>query len=156
MKSDSAISREAERRAARRTRPEKVVDAFRDMLTRTTVDRISIADLSMVSEVGNGTIYHHFGSKAGIVKAAVAAAAHDYRIVVFLRRDVVAAHLEWVEEHREDARLLADHRAFPSRATRDLIDEAIEIAPALRITELWLDGRLPGRPTDYAARLSRS
>jgi AcrR family transcriptional regulator len=145
-------------RHRRTSPPEAVLDTVLKMVEFTDFERVLVADISAASGVGNGTIYHHFGSKAGILRALVGRISHEYRVAVFARHEIAlpVAHLGWVEENRLKARLLARYGRLPCPPDQDPIDHAIQLAPAQRVCELWLEGRLPGRPSDYAERLSRS
>ena len=154
----------------------------------------SVADLSARSGVSNGSIYHHFGSKDGVLAALLVLAIDGYQQQVLRAlhehpddaaggvHAVVRGHLEWMAQHRCEARLLLEHRdalagrpdirklndRFRRRTTAWLRAQAaagslpavtietahaVVFAPAQEISRLWVTGRLPREPPAYAAAL---
>ncbi|MFE6098272.1 TetR/AcrR family transcriptional regulator [Streptomyces massasporeus] len=85
-------------------------------------DALSVAALSAASGVSNGSIYHHFGSKDGVLAALLVEIIENYQHAVLGVLDnlpddaqagvhgIVAAHLRWTEDNRDSARLLYQHR----------------------------------------------
>jgi AcrR family transcriptional regulator len=83
---------------------------------------VSIADLTAASGVSNGSIYHHFGAKEGVLAALVVDALAGYQdgLVAALDahpgdpaaavRGAVAFELAWFEAHPRAARLVIAHR----------------------------------------------
>lgn len=83
---------------------------------------VSIGDLTAASGVSNGSIYHHFGSKEGVLAEVVAGALEGYQqglVAVLARhpgdgpggvRAAVAFELGWFVEHPREARLVLTHR----------------------------------------------
>jgi AcrR family transcriptional regulator len=55
-------------RMARRDARARVLDVALEHFADLGVERTSIAMLGQDAEVGNGTIYHHFGDKRGIAR----------------------------------------------------------------------------------------
>ncbi|MEU0164005.1 TetR/AcrR family transcriptional regulator [Streptomyces iakyrus] len=84
-------------------------------------DALSVAALSAASGVSNGSIYHHFGSKEGVLAALLVEIIESYQGAVLTVLDdhpddapggvhgIVDAHLRWTEENRDSARLLHEH-----------------------------------------------
>ncbi len=145
----------SERRIVPQSTPDAVIEVALDILRANGLEAVKIDNLRCAGEVSNGTLYHHFGSKEGLLRALALEVAAGYRAAV-LGTDIIRAHLGWVESHPQEARLLARHGEFPAPAGWDPIEHEIRLAPARRIGDLWLEGRLPGRPSDYVDRLSRS
>src|SRR4051794_27566287 len=83
---------------------------------------VSIADLTAASGVSNGSIYHHFGAKDGVLAALVLDALAGYQDGLLATLDAhaddaatgvragVAFELGWFEDHARPARLLIAHR----------------------------------------------
>lgn len=134
----------------------KVLDAV-DVLANGGIDGVTIDAISDRSGVSNGSIYHHFGSRAGALAAAAARAfeeamsaageALDDRAAETCARDFVARYLIWVEHNPDRAMLLyqaplvvdlSDVQETKTRAfapvvswIRSRADEVREIAPEL-------------------------
>lgn len=93
----------------------KVLDAV-DALASQGLDHLTIDAISQRSGVTNGSIYHHFGSRAGALAAAAARAfadamsvaveAMDDRDTESCVRDFVARYLVWVEQNPNRASLM--------------------------------------------------
>lgn len=88
---------------------------------------VTIEAISSRSGASVGSIYHHFGSKEGVLANLFEAAVEDYRAGLWRRLDeaataeqavkaVVRHHLEWMARHPERARLL--HTARWSESLR--------------------------------------
>jgi AcrR family transcriptional regulator len=100
----------------------RVLGAAAGLIEERGFAAVSIGDLTAASGVSNGSIYHHFGSKEGVLAALVLDALADYQTGLLARltehehdaavaiRALVAFHLTWMEEHPREARLVADHR----------------------------------------------
>jgi AcrR family transcriptional regulator len=83
---------------------------------------VSISDLTAASGVSNGSIYHHFGSKEGVLAEVVAGALAGYQeglLAALAQHDgdaeggvraAVAHELAWFEAHPREARLVIAHR----------------------------------------------
>jgi AcrR family transcriptional regulator len=121
---------------------------------------VSISDLTAASGVSNGSIYHHFASKDGVLAALVVCALTRYHRDL---TDAVEAHagdaeggvraavaqeLAWFERHPRAARLVIAHR--DAVAAGDAGRAALRNADrqALRRLEDWLarhaaSGRIP-------------
>jgi AcrR family transcriptional regulator len=113
----------------------------------------TIEQIAARSGASNGSIYHHFGSKDGILAALYVAALASYQdeLLALLRahaddaeagiRGVVAHHLAWVEAHPQEARTLFEHRQTLERAGRaaELRDQN---RPALAQVRDWLAGHV--------------
>lgn len=93
----------------------KVLDAV-EALVDGTIDHVTIDAISARSGVTNGSIYHHFGSRAGALAAAAARAFADAMAVSAIAlddrqaetcvRDFVDRYLAWVERNPDRATLL--------------------------------------------------
>lgn len=80
------------------------------------IDAITIEALTTTSGAANGSIYHHFGSRQGVLVAAVdrafagamaaAAPALDRRPAPEAIADFVARYVAWVRTHRREATIL--------------------------------------------------
>lgn len=123
---------------------------------------VSIADLTAASGVSNGSIYHHFGAKEGVLAALVVDALAGYQdgLLAVLDahaddpaagvRAAVAFELRWFEENPRAARLVIAHRdavaaGDPGRAALREINR-----PFFRNVRAWLDhhvrtGAIPER-----------
>src|SRR3954470_23716135 len=94
-----------------------VLDAAADLFDRRGFAAVSIADLTAATGVSNGSIYHHFGAKDGVLAALVLAALSTYQdgLLGTLQahahdaeaglRAAVAFELGWFEAHPRAARL---------------------------------------------------
>jgi AcrR family transcriptional regulator len=106
---------------------ERVLTSAAALAARTGFAELSLAELSTNSGVSNGSIYHHFGSKDGVLTALLRRIIEDNEAVLLAVLDAypddaragvlqtVAQQLEWVETHRDDARLLIEHREQVTR-----------------------------------------
>ncbi len=106
---------------------ERVLASAAALAARGGFDEIDMAELCASSGVSNGSIYHHFGSKKGVLAALIAEIILDYQDSVFAVLDrhvgdaraavlkTVAAHLSWTEENRDRAMLLHEHREQVTR-----------------------------------------
>jgi AcrR family transcriptional regulator len=106
---------------------ERVLTSAASLAARTGFDELSLAELSTSSGVSNGSIYHHFGSKDGVLAALLCRIVEDNQAVLLAVLDTyrgdaragvlqtVAQQLYWVETHRYDARLLIEHREHVAR-----------------------------------------
>ena len=93
----------------------KVLDAV-DELTDRRIEHVTIDAISEKSGVTNGSIYHHFGSRAGALAAAaarafadamhVSTAALDDRDAEACVRDFVDRYTAWVEENPNRATVM--------------------------------------------------
>lgn len=100
---------------------QRVLAGAAELAARDGFDTINMAELSSSSGVSNGSIYHHFGSKEGVLAALVAEIILDYQDAVLAVLDThaydahagvldtVTAHLRWTQEHRDQAKLLQTH-----------------------------------------------
>jgi AcrR family transcriptional regulator len=179
------------------TTRERVLAGAAALAARDGFDELSIAALSGTSGVSVGSIYHHFGSKVGVLAALLVGIVQSNQAVLLdaLERHpddprggvlaVVDAQLRWVQDHRDDARLLLDHRdqlaghtqvrklnqrflkinrAWLDRQARagrlpELtveIAHAIVFAPAREVTRLWLTKRGFRDPTTFSAALGHA
>jgi AcrR family transcriptional regulator len=101
---------------------ERVLASAAELAAREGFDTITTAKLSASSGVSNGSIYHHFGSKEGVLAALLAEIITGYQHTVLAVLDThtddahtgvlatVAAHLRWTEHHRDQAMLLQRYR----------------------------------------------
>jgi AcrR family transcriptional regulator len=83
---------------------------------------VSIGDLTAASGVSNGSIYHHFGAKDGILAALIVDALATYQRELLAVLDehaddpeggikaAVAHELAWFERRPREARLVIAHR----------------------------------------------
>lgn len=93
----------------------KILDAAVALADR-GVDAITIEALTDASGAANGSIYHHFGSRRGVLSAAVdrvfadamaaAAPALDGRPAPEAIADFVGRYVAWVRTHRREATIL--------------------------------------------------
>lgn len=138
---------------------EKVLDTAQLLIDRHGYDGFSVADLVATSGVSNGSIYHHFGTKDGVLGELLLRAVEDYQDAILAVLDqhpddpetgiraLVAAHLQWIENHPRQGRLLLEYRhvvtAEPYRCRLQEMNRVF-----LRRHESWLEeqfgaGRLP-------------
>ena len=101
---------------------EKVLDTASAIVADSGVETISIKRLTDESGVSNGSIYHHFGSRDGVIAALVIDVIGDYQggaqAVLDQNEDdarggivgLVNHHLEWVETNYSRAELLLFQR----------------------------------------------
>jgi AcrR family transcriptional regulator len=99
-----------------------VLDAAADLFDTRGFAAVSIADLTAASGVSNGSIYHHFGAKDGVLAALVVDALGGYQDGLLATLDAhagdaaaavraaVAFELGWFEAHPRAARLVIAHR----------------------------------------------
>jgi AcrR family transcriptional regulator len=105
----------------------RVLEAAAELIDERGFAEVSIGDLTAASGVSNGSIYHHFGAKDGVLAALVvgALAGYQQRLLALLdehaddaRGGIVASvgfHLAWMEGHPREARLIAAHRDAVAR-----------------------------------------
>ncbi|WP_170191751.1 TetR/AcrR family transcriptional regulator [Saccharothrix syringae] len=127
----------------RSTSQQAVLDAALALVAEGGLDAVTIGALTARSGVSNGSVYHHFGSRAGLLAvlyresfahcmAALVPALEvgDARKAV---RAVVARYLEWVADHPGRAHFLY---AAPESA-----DPAVKLA-AFRPVARWFAARM--------------
>jgi AcrR family transcriptional regulator len=130
-------------------RREAILDAARACFEEHGYAATTIELIAARAGASNGSIYHHFGSKDGILAALYVGAVVSYQdqLLALLRahaddaeggiRGAVEHHLAWVEAHPDDTRTLFEHRQTLERAGR--ADELrARNRPALRETRAWL------------------
>ncbi len=100
----------------------RILEAARTLIVRSGYDRMSIWALSEASGASNGSIYHHFGSRDGVLRELLRRAIADLQFGLIRTllahqedaaagvRAVVAYLLAWSEQRPDDARLLLTHR----------------------------------------------
>jgi AcrR family transcriptional regulator len=128
-----------------------VLDAAAELFDERGYAAVSIGDLTAASGVSNGSIYHHFGAKDGVLAALVVGALEDYQRALLAVLDAhaddaaggvraaVALHLRWFEEHARAARLIIAHRdAVAAGAAREPLRAANRAF--LRRVRIWLRG----------------
>lgn len=86
-----------------------VLDTALELLAADGPAGVTIASITRASGVSNGSIYHHFGSRDGVLRALLVdcfadlvttlTAALDDRPAQDCIRDLVARHLAWVQQH---------------------------------------------------------
>ncbi|HET6505649.1 MAG TPA: TetR/AcrR family transcriptional regulator [Baekduia sp.] len=99
-----------------------VLDAAARLFDARGFAAVSIGELTAASGVSNGSIYHHFGSKEGVLAEVVAGALEGYHRTLLAAlaahegdgpggvRAAVAHELAWFARHPREARLLLAHR----------------------------------------------
>jgi len=109
------------------------MDAALECFLECGIEAGSIEDICRASGASVGSVYHQFGSKAGIAAALYLDAVRDFQSFLVRRleragsarsrvRSIVAAHLAWVEANPGRARFL--HEA---RHTETVSDHAGEL-----------------------------
>jgi AcrR family transcriptional regulator len=111
-------------------RREQILEAARACFSEHGYAATTIEQIAARSGASNGSIYHHFGSKDGILAALYVSALASYQeeFLALLRRyaddaeagirGVVVHHLEWVEAHPNETRTLFEHRQALERTPR--------------------------------------
>lgn len=101
---------------------QRVLDAAAAICAASGANSLSIAALTEASGVSNGSIYHHFGSREGVIAALVLDAFSSFQegLVSVLGEhpddaqagieSMVRYHLNWMESNPDLARLLVDQR----------------------------------------------
>ena len=99
-----------------------VLDAAARLFDERGYAAVSIADLTAASGVSNGSIYHHFGAKDGVLAELMIDALGGFQdeLLAILAehpsrpddavRAAVEFHLHWFERHRRSARLIIAYR----------------------------------------------
>jgi AcrR family transcriptional regulator len=112
---------------------------------------VSIGDLTAASGVSNGSIYHHFSSKDGVLAALVVGALADYQrllvAVLDAHRDdaqggiraAVAHELRWLERHPREARLIIAHRDAVAQSATGREPLRTANRAFTRAVRAWLD-----------------
>jgi AcrR family transcriptional regulator len=132
-----------------RGRREAILDAARACFEEHGYAATTIELIAARSGASNGSIYHHFGSKDGILAALYVDAVASYQdeVLALLRahaadaeagiRGAVEHHLAWVEAHPHETRTLFEHRQTLEHAGR--ADELrARNQPALREVRAWM------------------
>jgi AcrR family transcriptional regulator len=111
-------------------RREAILEAARACFDEHGYAATTIELIAARSGASNGSIYHHFGSKDGILAALYSSALGSYQeeLLALLRdhaddaeggiRGAVVHHLEWVEAHPHETRTLFEHRQTLDRTPR--------------------------------------
>ncbi|WP_280270116.1 TetR/AcrR family transcriptional regulator [Nocardia wallacei] len=114
------------------TRPDAraaVLSAAAELFDVRGYDTVSIAELTAASGVSNGSLYHHFGSKDGVLAALVVDALAGFQEGVLetlgARTDAASAiralveyELRWYEQHPRAARSVIAHRDTVAASAR--------------------------------------
>ncbi len=134
-------------------RREQILEAARACFAEHGYAATTIEQIAARSGASNGSIYHHFGAKDGILAALYTSALASYQqeLLALLRaraddaeggiRDGVLHHLAWVEAHPEETRTLFEHRQALERTPRagDLRDQN---RPVLAEVRDWMVGQV--------------
>lgn len=141
-----------------------MLDAAAQIVGAAGVEALSISALHFDSGVSTGSIYHHFGSKDGVVARLIRRSYREWRLAlsplldehaddpVAAIRSAIEQRLAWGEERRGEARLVLQHRGSL------LVDpEATEPRRLKETFDLWLQtqadaGTLP--PIDAQVALA--
>jgi AcrR family transcriptional regulator len=110
------------RTQATSARRETILAAALRLFTKRGYSDTSIDDLRKASGASVGSIYHHFGGKAGVAAALYAESLRGYQqgVLELIRqrpkpRDgiegIVRHHLHWIAHHPDEARFLFGTRA---------------------------------------------
>jgi AcrR family transcriptional regulator len=111
-------------------RREAILEAARACFQEHGYAATTIELIAARSGASNGSIYHHFGSKDGILAALYSTALASYQgeLLALLRqhaddaeggiRGAVVLHLAWVETHPHETRTLFEHRQTLERTPR--------------------------------------
>jgi AcrR family transcriptional regulator len=110
-------------------RRDEILEAARACFSEYGYAATTIELIAARSGASNGSIYHHFGAKDGILSALYVRALSSYQeeLLALLRaaedaeagiRGAVVHHLEWVEAHPEETRTLFEHRQTLERTAR--------------------------------------
>jgi AcrR family transcriptional regulator len=130
-------------------RREAILEAARSCFEEHGYAATTIEMIAARSGASNGSIYHHFGSKDGILAALYVNALASYQdeLLALLRehasdpeggiRGAVIHHLAWVEAHPHETRTLFEHRQTLERTPRAGELQA-QNRPALAEAGAWL------------------
>src|SRR5918995_3221357 len=111
-------------------RRDQILEAARACFSEHGYAATTIEQIAARSGASNGSIYHHFGAKDGILAALYTGALASYQegLLALLRehaadaeggiRGAVLHHLEWVEAHPHETRTLFEHRQTLERTPR--------------------------------------
>jgi AcrR family transcriptional regulator len=134
-----------------------VVRAAAELFDARGFTAVSISDLTAASGVSNGSIYHHFGSKEGVLAEVVATALEGYQrglLAALARHDgdaeggvraAVAHELAWFEAHPREARIVIAHRDAVAAAGRLRAPNREAYAAA----RAWLEGAFGDAAPDF-------
>ncbi|SDH04596.1 transcriptional regulator, TetR family [Lentzea fradiae] len=124
-------------------RRQSLLDAALALVSEGGLDAVTIAALTERSGMSNGSIYHHFGSRAGVFAQLYADSyagcltamvpALDDRPARPVVRDLVLRYVDWVMENPSRARFLY---AAPDHA--DPVAKQAQFAPVMR----WFSERM--------------
>src|SRR5690348_3112978 len=129
-----------------------VLDAAAQLFDTRGFAVVSIADLTAASGVSNGSIYHHFGAKEGVLAALVVDALAGYQDGLLATLDAhagdaaagihaaVAFELAWFEHHRRAARLVIAHRDQVAASAAGAEPLRAINRPFARRVRAWLAG----------------
>ena len=130
-------------------RRDQILEAARACFSEHGYAATTIEQIAARSGASNGSIYHHFGSKDGILAALYVRALASYQeeLLALLReraadaeagiRGAVVHHLAWVEAHPDETRTLFEHRQTLERTARagELRDQN---RPVLAEVRAWM------------------
>jgi AcrR family transcriptional regulator len=131
------------------SRRDDILDAARACFEEHGYAATTIELIAARSGASNGSIYHHFGAKEGILAAVYLSALTRYQdgLLGILRthagdaeggiRGAVEHHLAWVEANPRDARVLFEHRQALDRSTRREVNR-----PVLAEVNAWLEAHV--------------
>ena len=131
---------------------QRVLDAAAAICAASGANSLSIAGLTDESGVSNGSIYHHFGSRDGVIASLVLDAFSSYQEGLLSLLDehqedaqggvesMVRYHLGWMEANPDLAKLLVDQRDHVAEGPEGgrLRDQNRQF---FREVKAWLDGR---------------
>ncbi|GGU58420.1 TetR/AcrR family transcriptional regulator [Lentzea flava] len=127
-------------------RRQSLLDAALKLVEEGGLDAVTIAALTERSGMSNGSIYHHFGSRAGVFAqlyadsyarcVAAMRPALDSRPAGSVVRDLVLRYLDWVMANPSRARFLY--------AAPDHADPSVKQAEFAPVLEWFLDRMASG------------
>lgn len=139
---------------------QQILEAALTVFARDGFHKAKVEDIALVAGVGKGTVYHYFSGKHELFQAMLEMSLGKYRTLMraeprgagsFGRRlkSLLAAHLEFVWQHRRMAQLLlTDNRPLPEKIYRFMWQERRRMR--VNMIRMLKQGMLTGeiRPVD--------
>ncbi len=127
------------------------ISAARALFLARGLEATRIEDVRDASGISTGSLYHHFGSKLGLLEAVVIAALSEHKRALLEKLNenmsaqdavqaLIAATADWISLNPDAARCIFRFRgALESAGSNALINHnRTELSPLLKRLEVWI------------------
>jgi AcrR family transcriptional regulator len=128
------------------------IAAARTLFLTRGLEATRIEDVRDVSGISTGSLYHHFGSKQGLLEAAVVEALADHKRALLTQltpnltahaavRALIATTAIWISENADAARMIFRFRGALEAASSEVLKahNRSELKPLLKRLERWIE-----------------